>query len=117
MRTNEFIVQSGKTERAVSLKEMSPFRSLVKYYSKAYIPLQRETACIGVFCWSRPPMRQFLVTYTNMLVYRNLYCPNPDLPNVSRWNRGCVGSPGIRSHVGHVDFMLFVSIFQKATEY
>ena len=29
---------------------------------------------------------------------------------MSRWNIGCVGSPRFGARVGHVDFMLFVSI-------
>ena len=31
-------------------------------------------------------------------------------PNASQWNIGCVGSPGVGTRVGHVHFMLFVSI-------
>ena len=31
-------------------------------------------------------------------------------PNASQWNIGCVGSPGVGARVGHVHFMLFVSI-------
>ena len=31
-------------------------------------------------------------------------------PNASQWNIGCVGSPGIGARLGHVHFMLFVSI-------
>ena len=30
--------------------------------------------------------------------------------NTSQWNIGCIGSPGVGAHVGHVLFMLFVSI-------
>ena len=30
--------------------------------------------------------------------------------NASQWNIGCIGSPGIGAHVGHVHFILFVSI-------
>ena len=30
--------------------------------------------------------------------------------NTSQWNIGCVGSPGVGARVGHVHFMLFVSI-------
>ena len=30
--------------------------------------------------------------------------------NVGMCNIGCVGSPCVGAHVGHVDFMLFVSI-------
>ena len=36
--------------------------------------------------------------------------PPTQNPNVSRWNIGCVGSHGIGTRVGHVHFMLFVSI-------
>ena len=32
------------------------------------------------------------------------------MPNTSRWNIGCVGSPRVGSHISHVDIMLFVSI-------
>ena len=31
-------------------------------------------------------------------------------PNASQWNIGCVGSPRVGVRVGHVHFMLFVSI-------
>ena len=31
-------------------------------------------------------------------------------PNGTRWNIGCVGSPRVGARIGHVDFMLFVSI-------
>ena len=31
-------------------------------------------------------------------------------PNVSRWNIGGIGSPTRGAGVGHIDFMLFVSI-------
>ena len=34
----------------------------------------------------------------------------PCAPNVSQWNILRVGSPGVEARVGHVDFMLFVSI-------
>ena len=86
-------------------------------YPKAYIPLPREPTSL------RP---RLCVAYTNMLVFRNPCRPNatpnlpdvtlnlpnttPNLPNVSRWNIGHFGSPCAGSHVGHVDFMLFVSI-------
>ena len=31
-------------------------------------------------------------------------------PNTSQCNIGCVGSPGVGAPIGHVHFMLFVSI-------
>ena len=34
----------------------------------------------------------------------------PGGPNVSQWNIVCVRSPGVGAPVGHVHFMLFVSI-------
>ena len=36
-------------------------------------------------------------------------CPTRN-PNASQWNINCVGSPSIGAHVGHIHFMLFVSI-------
>ena len=36
---------------------------------------------------------------------------NPNVtPNASRWNIGSVGSPRVGARLGHVDFILFVSI-------
>ena len=42
----------------------------------------------------------------------NVYiCVTPNAtPNTSQWNIDCVGSPGIGACVGHVHFMLFMSI-------
>ena len=38
-------------------------------------------------------------------------CITPNAtPNTSQWNIDCVGSPGIGACVGHVHFMLFMSI-------
>ena len=38
-------------------------------------------------------------------------CVTPNTnPYANRWNIGRVGSPMQNSHVGHVDFMLFVSL-------
>ena len=34
-------------------------------------------------------------------------------PNASRLNIGCVGSPCVGAHIGHVHFMMFVSISFK----
>ena len=36
--------------------------------------------------------------------------PPTRTPNKSQWNMGCIGSPGVGARVGHVHFMLFVSI-------
>ena len=40
----------------------------------------------------------------------NFALPPTQTPNANRWNIGCDGSPTQNSHVGHVDFMLFVLI-------
>ena len=38
-------------------------------------------------------------------------CITPNgTPNMSQWNIGGIGSSGVGACVGHVDFMLFVSI-------
>ena len=47
------------------------------------------------------------ITPTPMLKFALPPMPNP---NASRWNIGGVGSPTQNSRVGHVDFMLFVSL-------
>ena len=75
-------------------------------------------------------LENFLCWDTNMLVSKNPCGRNampdrpkakPGMPNVSpkasRWNVGCVGSPRIGARVGHVHFMLFVSIlFELGTQ-
>ena len=43
-----------------------------------------------------------------------LALPPKRTPNASQWNKGCVGSPGVGTCVGHVHFMLFVSISLNA---
>ena len=75
-----------------------------------------ETISVGPSRWFRPPMRAFGVGDTNMLVSKNRhrlnakpYRPNTT-PNSNQWNIGGVGSSGIGADVGHVHFMLFVSI-------
>ena len=45
----------------------------------AYIPLQRKTIGVGSCRWLRPPMPQFCVGYTNMLVSKNArMCVTPN---------------------------------------
>ena len=52
--------------------------------------------------------------YTKMCVTPNAkpkICVTPNAnPDASQWNLGCVGTPGVGAHIGHVYFMLFVSI-------
>ena len=56
----------------------------------------------------------FCVTYrkyTNMLVSFALGdAKNLQTPNASQWNIGCVGYQTQKLRIGHVHFMLFVSI-------
>ena len=47
------------------------------------------------------------VTPTRILKFA---LPPTQIPNASQSNIGCVGFPGIGGGVGHVHFMLFVSI-------
>ena len=90
--------------------------------TKAYIPLRRKTIRIVCWRWLGPPMPQFCVTCTNMLVskytknlrypqckFENLRHPMQN-PNASQWNIGCVGFQTQKSCVGHVPFMFFVLI-------
>ena len=50
---------------------------------------------------------KFALPPTRML---KLALPPTPTPNASRWNIGCVGSPGVGARDGHVHFMFFVFI-------
>ena len=90
--------------------------------TKAYIPLQRKTICVGSSHWLRPPTTQFRVGDTNMLVFKMLKfalpptrtlkfaLPPTPTPNACRWNIGGVGSPTRGAGIVHVHFMFFVLI-------
>ena len=94
------------------------FCLVLKINSKAYIPLRRENTRVGPSCWAIPPTREFCVWDTNMLISKNAkICVTPntnakicDTPNANRWIIGSIGSPTQNSRIGHVDFMLFVSL-------
>ena len=47
------------------------FHIAVDYRLEAYIPLQRKTLRIGVWCWVTPPTRELCIGNTNMLVSKN----------------------------------------------
>ena len=78
-----------------------------------------QNSRVGAPRWSRPPMREFRVGDTNMLVSNNAkICVTPNAnakicmsltptPNASRWNIGGVGTPTQGAGVGHVHFMFF----------
>ena len=81
--------------------------------SKAYIPLRRKILASEAGVRQYPPMPEFCVGDTNMLVSENAklcvtsnakpkICISPNAkPNISQGNIGGVGSSGI----GHVYFM------------
>ena len=77
---------------------------------------------MGPLRWAVPPMGMFCNGDTTMLVFENAkicVTPNAKLkiyvrpnvnPNSRRWNIGCVRVPNRGAGIGHVHFMLFVSI-------
>ena len=67
--------------------------------TEAYIPLRRENTRVGSSCLLRPPTQNLPENPKKM---RN--------PNASQWNKGCVGFQMQNSRVGHVHFLIFVSI-------
>ena len=95
------------------------------YQTKAYIPLQHKLSGVGGWRWAMPPTPEFCVGDTNMLVYFGV-TPTPILkfalpptptPDASQWNIGGVGPSGVGAGVGHVHFMLFMSIsFASGTQ-
>ena len=68
---------------------------------------QHHNFALGIpTCWflktlkfALPPMRMLKCAL-----------PSRPTPNASRWNIGGVGSPMQNSRIGHVDFMLFMSL-------
>ena len=84
---NELI---GGLEAKMLTSEHAPVdmkTKVLSMYSSAYIPLQRKTPCIGGLRWAIPPMREFCVGYTNMLVSKN---PNICVKSLRcfQWNMG-----------------------------
>ena len=68
-------------------------------------PMQRF--CVGIpTCWYLKMLKSALPP-TETLKFAS---PPKQTPNANWWNIGHVGSPMQNSHVGHVDFMLFVSL-------
>ena len=57
-------------------------------------------------CWYLKALK-FALPPTRML--ESALPPTPN-PNASQWNIGCVGSPSVGARVGHVHFMMVVSI-------
>ena len=89
---------------------------------KAYIPMQRKTFCNGGLRWTIPPTQNFALgipTCWFLKMVKFVLSPMQTLKfalpptwnhNASQWSIGCIGFPGAGAHVGHVHFMLFVSI-------
>ena len=98
------------------------FKTAKKRRVKPIFHCDAKPFAFGSWRWLRPPMPQFCVGGTNMLVSKNskicvtptqkvkFALPPTPTPNASRWNIDGVGSPTQNSRVGHVDFMLFGSI-------
>ena len=89
-----------------------------------YIPPEREPIRIWDLHCFRPPMQQFRVTYTNMLVSKKPHGPNshPNRPNTKPYGSNVTPNASSRNmvlrwailswyHIGHINFMLFVSRF------
>ena len=66
----------------------------------------------GGLRWTILPTRNFALGISTMSVSKMLKFALPLTRNLnmSQWNIGCVGSPDFGAHVGHVHFVLFVSI-------
>ena len=91
-------------------KEVQSFENITTF--KAYIPLRRKNTRFGPLRWAVPPTREFCLGiptcwYLKML---KLALPPVQTSNTSRWNIRGVGSLGVGSNIGHVHFMLFVSL-------
>ena len=68
---------------------------------------QRESFALGIpTCWNLKMLKFALPPMPNL----KFALPPMRTPNASQWNIGCVGTPGVGTHVGHVHFILFVSI-------
>ena len=61
---------------------------------------------MGLTCWYLKTLKFALPPTRNL---KFAFPPTPT-PNACQWNIGGVGSPGVGACVGHVHFMLFVSI-------
>ena len=99
-------------------------------FSIAYISLQHETTHVGALRWVLPPKREQCALLIPTCWYLKSLAtkhkspqaqletpltqreppPTQREPNMSRWNIGHIGSPSIMARVGHVYFMLLVSI-------
>ena len=88
------------------------------FVTKAYIPLQHKTPRIGVRVEQYPQRENFALGIPTCWYLKSLTEPTPTLnfalpptpTSMSRWNIGRVGSLTQGAGVGHVYFILFVSI-------
>ena len=105
----------------------------VDFWTSAYIPPEREPIKIGALRWCRPPSRdhftlliptsrypKILENQTQTLVDQKRTFQNPMPPYSSTPVGPAVGSTTVcvEIHLGHVDFMLFLSfLFQLGTKH
>ena len=83
--------------------------------TKAYIPPERKIPGVG----GNTPDARFLRYPTQNIptCWYILALPPMPIPDASQWNIGGVGLSGIGAGVGHVHFMLFMSIsFASGTQ-
>ena len=78
------------------------------------LPLQRKITRVGASRWVQPPIDS-RCRYQSVGICKasrtQRECQSTQRnTNTSRWNIGRVWSPRIGACIGHVDFMLFVSI-------
>ena len=84
-------------------------------YPTAYISLRCKTIRVGSSCchnFALPTCWYLKMLKCALLAMQTLKFVLPPMPtpNASRWNIGGVGSPTRGACIGHVHFMLFVSI-------
>ena len=66
-----------------------------------------------------PQRHNFVLPITTCWYLKSPKFALPPTPthNATRWNVGGVGAPTQNSHIGHVDFMLFVSLSRSQREH
>ena len=101
--------------------------------TKAYIPPERKIPGVGGWHWAIHPTPDFCVTQRKIYQHVGIFwryprrqSPTPILkfalpptptPDASQWNIGGVRLSGVGAGVGHVHFMLFMSIsFASGTQ-
>ena len=87
---------------------MAVVYSKVLLFDPPLIYTAPDTCVFGAVNFAlRIKMLKFALPPTRTLTFA---LPLTPTPNMSRWNAGCMRSPTRGAGIGHVDFMLFVSI-------